>query len=65
MKVFSVLFLFAPEVHLRDIEKIFVDNIIVANIWKRHINKLQGEWEELVSYVSFCLGYIIDGLLTT
>lgn len=53
MKLFSLLFLFTPEVHLRDIEKICVDGIVVSYLWKRHISKLQGEWEELIAYVSF------------
>ena len=53
MKVFSCLFLFAPEVHLKEIEKLYVDGMIVMYIWKRHIVKLQDEWQELIQYVSF------------
>ena len=52
MKLFSGLFLFAPEVHLRDIEKLYVDGMIVMYVWKRHITKLQDEWQELIAYVS-------------
>ncbi|KZV67869.1 hypothetical protein PENSPDRAFT_687739 [Peniophora sp. CONT] len=55
MKLSSAVFLSAPEVHLRDIEKLFVDGAIVAYWWKRHISKLQDEWTEFVLYATVML----------
>ncbi|VDC02730.1 unnamed protein product [Peniophora sp. CBMAI 1063] len=55
MQLFSFLFLFAPEVHLRDMEKVYVDGIVTSYLWKRHISKLQGEWEELIAYATIIL----------
>ncbi|VDC02729.1 unnamed protein product [Peniophora sp. CBMAI 1063] len=55
MKVFSCLFLFAPEVHLSEMEKLYVDGVIVMYIWKRHITKLQDEWQELITYATIIL----------
>lgn len=52
MSIFCYLFLFAPKVHLSEIENIYVDGIIVTYLWKRHITKLQDEWQELIQYVS-------------
>jgi hypothetical protein len=45
-----VLFL-APEVHLRDVEKLWTDEIIFETVWKSFMNKLLGEWEELILWV--------------
>ncbi|KZV69975.1 hypothetical protein PENSPDRAFT_651874 [Peniophora sp. CONT] len=55
MKLFFVLFLHAPEGHIRDIEKVFVDGLVTAYAWKRYITKLRGEWEELVTYAAIML----------
>ncbi|KZV67867.1 hypothetical protein PENSPDRAFT_38700 [Peniophora sp. CONT] len=55
MKLFSCLFLFAPEVHLSEIEKLYVDGMIVVYVWKRHITKLQDEWQELITYATIIL----------
>ncbi|KZV67868.1 hypothetical protein PENSPDRAFT_754574 [Peniophora sp. CONT] len=55
MQLFSILFLFAPETHLRDLEKICVDGLVVGNVWRRHISKLQGEWEEFIQYATIIL----------
>lgn len=51
MSLSSILFVFAPEAHLRDVEKLFVDGALVMYLWKRHISKLQDEWIEFVLYV--------------
>ena len=52
MSLSSIVFLFAPEAHLLDIEKFYVDNSVARHVWKRHITKLQDEWIEFVLYVS-------------
>ena len=45
-----VLFL-APEVHLKEVEKLWTDEIIIETVWKRFMTKLLGEWEELILWV--------------
>jgi len=45
-----VLFL-APEVHLAELDKLLVDDIINHVSWKRFMGKLQSEWQEFILYV--------------
>ena len=45
------LFWNAPEVHLRGLEKIYIDGIIAIVPWGGFIGKLQNEWQEFVLYV--------------
>jgi hypothetical protein len=45
-----VLFL-APEVHLKEVEKLWTDEIIIETVWKSFMTKLLGEWEELILWV--------------
>ncbi|KAH9003501.1 hypothetical protein EDB86DRAFT_2826628 [Lactarius hatsudake] len=47
MLLSPVLFL-APEVHLREIEKLWTDEIIIDTAWKSFIPKLLEEWQELM-----------------
>ena len=51
MGMLRVLLFYAPEVHLRDIERLFVDRTIIAYLRERHVAKLQAEWSEFVLYV--------------
>ncbi|VDC00131.1 unnamed protein product [Peniophora sp. CBMAI 1063] len=55
MSLSSIVFLFAPEAHLLDIEKFYVDNSVARHVWKRHITKLQDEWIEFVLYATVML----------
>ncbi|KAN0131684.1 hypothetical protein V8E53_010526 [Lactarius tabidus] len=49
-----VLFL-APEVHLKEVEKLWTDEIIIETVWKSFMTKLLGEWEELVLWSTVML----------
>ncbi|KAH9855343.1 hypothetical protein C2E23DRAFT_858007 [Lenzites betulinus] len=51
----SPLFWNAPEVHLRGLEKIWIDGIICILPWSDFIGKLQGEWQEFVLYATVLL----------
>ncbi|KAI0035427.1 hypothetical protein K488DRAFT_43208, partial [Vararia minispora EC-137] len=55
MRTFSLAFFLAPNAHLRDIRNVYVDGIILAPTWKRHIQKLQEEWQEFVLYATVML----------
>ncbi|KAF8256627.1 hypothetical protein EI94DRAFT_277482 [Lactarius quietus] len=49
-----VLFL-APEVHLKEVEKLWTDEIIIERVWKTFMTKLLGEWEELILWSTVML----------
>ncbi|KAF9017860.1 hypothetical protein BDZ89DRAFT_1074496 [Hymenopellis radicata] len=51
----SPLLFFAPEVHLRVLEKIWVDNILNPASWATFISKLRGEWQEFILYATVLL----------
>lgn len=43
---------FAPDVHLKTLEKIWIDEMINEVPWKKFIQKLEDEWQGLILYVS-------------
>ena len=47
-----MLFL-APEVHLKDLKKLWTDEVIIETVWKSFMSKLLGEWEELILWVCY------------
>ncbi|RDB29917.1 hypothetical protein Hypma_014083 [Hypsizygus marmoreus] len=46
----SPLFFFAPEVHLRSLEKMWVDEVIRNVSWTQFVNQLNAEWQEFTLY---------------
>ena len=53
IRFLSPLLFFAPEVHLRDIKKLWTDEIINEMTWKKFMTKLQDEWIGFVLWVGF------------
>jgi hypothetical protein len=51
----SPLLFLAPEVHLREVEKLWTDEVIIEKVWKGFIAKLLREWEELILWVHFTI----------
>jgi transposase len=47
----SPLLFFAPEVHLRDVERLWTDEVIIETVWKTFMNRLLGEWEDVILWV--------------
>jgi hypothetical protein len=47
----SPLLFFAPEVHLRDVERLWTDDVIIETVWKSFMTKLLGEWEYVILWV--------------
>jgi hypothetical protein len=43
---------FAPDVHLRDLSKVWADELVIEEVWKNFMDKLVSEWVEFVLYVS-------------
>jgi hypothetical protein len=50
--VLSPLFFFFPHAHLRELEKLWTDEIIVEALWRDFMQKLVSEWTDFVLYVS-------------
>ena len=47
----SPLLFLAPEVHLREMEKLWTDEVIIETVWKNFMTKLLGEWEDVILWV--------------
>jgi hypothetical protein len=47
----SPVLFFAPEVHLRDMERLWTDDVIIETVWKTFMTKLLGEWEGVILWV--------------
>jgi hypothetical protein len=48
-----ILFL-APEFHLRELEKLWTDEVIIETAWKSFMTELLHEWGELILWVCHC-----------
>ncbi|OBZ67952.1 hypothetical protein A0H81_12483 [Grifola frondosa] len=53
--ILSPIFFNAPKVHLRGLEKIWVDGVIAFLPWSHFIGKLQNEWQEFILYSTVLL----------
>jgi hypothetical protein len=51
ISLLSPLLFLAPEVHLREMEKLWTDDIIIESVWKKFMSKLLGEWNDLILWV--------------
>ncbi len=47
----SPLLFLAPEVHIRELEKLWTDEVIIETVWKNFMIKLLEEWGELILWV--------------
>jgi len=50
VKVLSVLFFYAPELHLRGLESVYTDFVICRHRWQQFITRLQDDWREFILY---------------
>ena len=52
----SLILFFTPDVHLRELKRVWADELIIEEVWRSFVQKLVSEWEEFVLYVScaFC-----------
>ncbi|KAI0250655.1 hypothetical protein BJV78DRAFT_1283075 [Lactifluus subvellereus] len=51
----SPLLFFAPEVHLRDVERLWTDDIIIETLWNSFMSRLLGEWEGVILWSTVML----------
>ena len=47
----SPLLFLAPEVHLREMESLWTDEVIIETVWKTSMTKLLEEWERVILWV--------------
>ena len=55
IRFLSPILFFFPDVHLRELEKLWTDEIIVETLWRDFMQKLVSEWTDFVLYVWFPL----------
>ncbi|KAI0287385.1 hypothetical protein BC826DRAFT_53980 [Russula brevipes] len=58
----SPLLFLAPEVHLREMEKLWTDEIVVQPVWKSFMTKLLYEWDDLILWVRCHFHNVTDDL---
>jgi len=51
-QILSPILFFFPDVHLRELNKLWTDKIVVEALWKEFMEKLVSEWTGFVLYVS-------------
>jgi len=51
-QLLSLILFFTPDVHLRELKKVWADELIIEETWKGFMQNLVSEWEEFVLYVS-------------
>ena len=69
IKTLSIFLFSAPDVHLRTLQKMWVDGIMHKAVWEASLKNLNGEWREFISYgesrypgstgLSSSLGYVL------
>ncbi|RXW15950.1 hypothetical protein EST38_g9903 [Candolleomyces aberdarensis] len=55
IKILSPLLFSAPDVHLRSLEKMWVDGLMLGQVWRVSIEKLSDEWEGFTLYATVLL----------
>ena len=55
-RLLSLVLFFTPDVHLRELKRVWTDELVIEEIWRSFMQKLVTEWVEFVLYVScaFC-----------
>ena len=51
-RLLSLILFFTPDVHLRELERVWADELNIEEIWRSFMQKLVSEWVEFVLYVS-------------
>ena len=47
----SPLLFLAPEARLREMERLWTDELIIEPVWRSFVSKLLGEWEGVILWV--------------
>ncbi|KAI0293521.1 hypothetical protein BC826DRAFT_374000 [Russula brevipes] len=54
-RVFSLILFFTPDVHLRELKKVWTDELVIEEVWKKFMEKLIFEWVDFVLYATVML----------
>ncbi|KAI0263353.1 hypothetical protein BC834DRAFT_886884 [Gloeopeniophorella convolvens] len=54
-RALSFILFFAPEVHLRELKKLWTDKIVIEVFWREFVQRLVSEWIEFVLYSTVML----------
>ena len=65
ISLLSPLLFLAPEVHLREMEKLWTDDIIIESVWKTFMSKLVSEWTDLILWVRYHVSLGLEYLSLT
>ncbi|KAI0293045.1 hypothetical protein BC826DRAFT_1143101 [Russula brevipes] len=60
----SPVLFFAPDVHLRELKKVWADKLVIEEVWKKFMEQLVSEWVELVLYATVMLAANVGFLAT-
>jgi len=52
IKSISMFLFSAPDVHLRNLQKMWVDGLMHQSVWEQLMTKVTDEWREFILYVS-------------
>jgi hypothetical protein len=52
-RLLSLILFFTPDVHLRELKRVWADELVIEEIWRGFVQKLVSEWVEFVLYVSY------------
>jgi hypothetical protein len=63
--LFSPLLFFLPDVHLRELAKVWADEVIIEEVWRNFMEKLISEWLEFILYVGADLARYSRNVLIT
>jgi hypothetical protein len=63
--LFSPLLFFLPDVHLRELAKVWADEVIIEEVWRNFMEKLISEWLEFILYVGAVLARYSRNVLIT
>ncbi|KAH9973803.1 hypothetical protein BGW80DRAFT_224457 [Lactifluus volemus] len=51
----SPMLFFAPEIHLRDVERLWTDEIVIETVWRSFMAKLLKEWKDIILWSTVML----------
>jgi len=55
IRLFSPILFYAPDAHLRELSKVWADEVVIKEVWKNFMERLVSEWVEFVLYSTVML----------
>lgn len=60
IRLLSPILFYTPDMHLRELKKVWADELVIEEVWKNFMQKLVSEWVEFVLYVSWADPFLFD-----